>query len=216
METSIRTFHPRRSRIAPTAAEALERLLPLRSGDLGSGDWVPDEGILLEVGAGMGHSALQWAAANPDRIVFAVDVHTPGIGRILRDAEAASLSNLRVGIGDAVPFVRDHCPRAGLAGVRILYPDPWPKARHQKRRLIQPDFVASLAQAMQPGATLHLATDWSDYADQMVAVLESASGFTAVSRLNERALGRPETGFERKAERAGRRSADVIATRTSA
>lgn len=212
----IKTFHPRRSRIAVTAAEALDRLLASHEVDLGTGQGLrAARPLLLEIGSGMGESALQWAQANPDATVLAIDVHTPGVGRLLRDAEQLGLPNVQVAIGDAVPFISGVLPEAAVRDVRILYPDPWPKAKHHKRRLIQPPFLSALARVMADGGSLHVATDWPDYAEQMREVLGQAADFEVIEESHERLGGRPQTGFERKALRAGRASTDFIARRSA-
>jgi tRNA (guanine-N7-)-methyltransferase len=171
--------------------------------------------LVLEIGSGMGESTTALAAAEPDVDVLAVEVFEPGIAALLMRVEAAELTNLRVLRGDAVALLRECVPEASLAGIRIFFPDPWPKRRHRKRRLVQPDFVALAAARLRPGGTLHMATDWDDYALQM---RDSAE---ADPRLENTALGqpggwaprplwRPVTKFEARARAEGRDVHDLV------
>lgn len=218
-ERRVRTFHPRRSRISPSASSALHRLLP----DLGvevehapaylSELFEPALPAVLEIGSGMGEATLAMAAADPGTGILAVDVHTPGIGALLAGVERLGLANVRVCMGDAVELM-DRLAPSSLAGIRAFFPDPWPKARHHKRRLVQPAFVRHAAELLVPGGTLHLATDIPEYAGQMLAVCaaeprlqNTADGFRS------RPAWRPETGYERRGLAAGRRSVDLILER---
>jgi tRNA (guanine-N7-)-methyltransferase len=127
--------------------------------------------VVLEIGFGMGEATAEMAAADPHTGILATDVHTPGQGNLLRLAEERGLDNVRVANGDAHLLLREMLPPGSLAGIRIFFPDPWPKKRHHKRRLIQPDFVELAASRLAPGAVLHCATDWEPYAEHMLAVL---------------------------------------------
>jgi tRNA (guanine-N7-)-methyltransferase len=202
--------------MSPTAAEALDRLAPdwgvvINGNPIDLPALVGDRPTVLEIGPGMGEATLVCAAADPTRCILAVDVHTPGLGRLLREADRAGLGNVRIGIGDAVDLLRDHIPTGWLDGVRIWFPDPWPKARHHKRRLIDPDFVALLADRVRPSGLAHLATDWPDYAEQMTAVLDAAPDWIHVATgTNRRLLDRPETGYERRAAGTGRPVTDLV------
>lgn len=158
----------------------------------------------------MGEATVQMASADRSTGIVAVDVHTPGIGALLAAAEQQRLANVRVCVGDAFELM-DHLEPGSLAGIRAFFPDPWPKARHHKRRLVQPGFVHGAALLLAPGGTLHLATDITDYAEQMLAVCTSepllqntAAGFRA------RPDWRPVTGYERRGLAAGRPSVDLI------
>jgi tRNA (guanine-N7-)-methyltransferase len=169
---------------------------------------------VLEIGSGMGHSTVLQAVADPSTDILAVDVHTPGIAALLLKCESAGVKNVRAAIGDAVEVVEHMLTSQQLAGARVFFPDPWPKIRHRKRRLIQPEFVDLLVSRLRPGGFIHCATDDLGYAEQMVEVfaghrdLENPSGgFTP--RLSER----PLTKFEQRAARDGRQTADVYVTR---
>ena len=123
--------------------------------------------LVLEIGSGTGESTAAQAAAAPDTDHLAVEVFEPGLAQLLMRIEDAALTNLRLLRGDAVDLLRERVPPDSLAAVRIFFPDPWPKRRHHKRRLVQPGFVALVASRLAPGGVLHLATDWAHYASQM-------------------------------------------------
>lgn len=155
--------------------------------------------VVLEIGCGMGETTIAIAASNPDVDYLALEVHSPGVGSVMLRADAAGLSNIRVLQHDAVEVVRERIPPAVLSGVHVYFPDPWPKKRHHKRRLIQPAFVALLASRLQPGGYLHLATDWEDYAQQMLAVLSAESSLAnRATGFSPRPSWRPLTKFERR------------------
>ncbi|WP_377270545.1 tRNA (guanosine(46)-N7)-methyltransferase TrmB [Peterkaempfera sp. SMS 1(5)a] len=180
-ERRIRSFHPRRGRMSATQGDALERLwaeygtsidgspldLPALFGDGG----LP---VVLEIGFGMGETTAAMAAADPSTGVLAVDVHTPGHGNLLTAVERDGLENVRLAAGDAVVLLRDMLAPGTLAGLRVYFPDPWPKSKHHKRRLIQPEFTALAVSRLAPGAVVHCATDWEPYAEQMLEVLSAS------------------------------------------
>ena len=166
---------------------------------------------ILEIGCGMGETTATIAAAHPGNDYLGVEVHTPGVGSLLKEIALRELGNLRVIQHDAVEVVHDMLPPGSLAGIHIYFPDPWPKKRHHKRRLIQPPFVALLASRLQPGGYFHCATDWEEYAVQMLAVLgaepllkNTAAGFAP------RPDYRPLTKFEQRGQRLGHGVWDVI------
>ncbi|MGV9915239.1 tRNA (guanosine(46)-N7)-methyltransferase TrmB [Streptomyces tendae] len=183
-ERRIRSFQPRRSRVTAGQADALQRLWPVWGLDI-DGQRVIDlaelfgnaHPVVLEVGFGMGEATARMAAADPDTNILAVDVHTPGQGNLLGLAERQELSNIRVGNGDAIILVREMLAPDSLAGLRVYFPDPWPKKRHHKRRLIQPEFLSLAATRLAPGAVVHCATDWEPYAEQMLDVLTAHPDF---------------------------------------
>ena len=126
---------------------------------------------ILEIGCGMGETTAKIAADHPENDYFGLEVHVPGIGALCKLIAEKNLANLRIGNHDAVEVVRDMLPEASLSGIHIFFPDPWHKTRHKKRRLIQPPFVALLASRLQSGGYIHCATDWENYALQMLDVL---------------------------------------------
>lgn len=166
---------------------------------------------ILEIGCGMGETTATIAAEHPLNDYLGIEVHTPGVGSLLKEIATRELANLRVIQHDAVEVVRDMVAPASLAGIHIFFPDPWPKKRQQKRRLIQPAFIELLATRLAPGGYLHCATDWEDYALQMLEVLSgealllnTASGFTP------RPPYRPQTKFESRGLRLGHGVWDVV------
>jgi tRNA (guanine-N7-)-methyltransferase len=126
---------------------------------------------ILEIGCGMGETTAKIAEAHPENDYFGLEVHVPGVGALCKLIAEKSLSNLRIGHHDAVEVVRDMLPEGSLDGIHVFFPDPWHKTRHKKRRLIQPPFVALLASRLKPGGYFHCATDWENYALQMLDVL---------------------------------------------
>lgn len=171
---------------------------------------------ILEIGCGMGETTAIIAAEHPQNNYLGIEVHTPGVGSLLKEIATRELSNLRVIQHDAVEVVRDMIAPASLSGIHIFFPDPWPKKRQQKRRLIQPEFIKLLATRLAPSGYLHCATDWEDYALQMLAVLcgetllmNMANGFTP------RPPYRPQTKFESRGLRLGHDVWDVVFRRKS-
>jgi tRNA (guanine-N7-)-methyltransferase len=160
---------------------------------------------VLEIGFGMGETTAAMAAADPGRDFLGVEVHTPGIGNLLALIGEQKLANVRVAHGDAMQLVHRIAPGA-LDAVHVFFPDPWPKARHHKRRLIRPENVAELRDRLRPGGLLHCATDWPHYAGAMAEVLAADPGLEWVG--DDRA-DRPETKFERRGATAGRPITDL-------
>jgi len=160
---------------------------------------------MIEIGFGAGEALLAFASEHPEVDCLGIEVHPPGVGHLLLGAEAADLHNLRVIAHDAVEVLAQQIPPAAIDIVHIFFPDPWPKKRHHKRRLIQPEFVALLARVMAPGGTLRLATDWEPYAHHMREVLGASSAFRArtADGFVPRPSVRPLTRFERRGQRLG-------------
>ena len=168
----------------------------------------------LEIGCGMGETTATIAAAHPDHDYVGIEVHTPGVGSLLKEITTRELANLRVIQHDAVEVVREMIQPGTLAGIHIYFPDPWPKKRHHKRRLIQPPFVALLASRLAPGGYLHCATDWEEYAQQMLDVLCTESQLTNTAEgFAPRPAWRPQTKFETRGLRLGHGVWDVLFTR---
>ncbi|WP_240519450.1 tRNA (guanosine(46)-N7)-methyltransferase TrmB [Amycolatopsis antarctica] len=171
--------------------------------------------VTLEIGSGMGETTSQLAAAEPERNYVAVEVYEAGLGQLMLRADRLDVTNLRLLHGDAVILLNAHVEPESLAGVRIYFPDPWPKKRHHKRRLVQPEFVALVASRLKPGGTVHMATDWEHYAEQMLAVC-SAEPLLRNRFADEpggwapRPDWRPVTKFENRARDEGRISRDLV------
>lgn len=136
-----------------------------------------DAALIVEIGFGNGEQLLHASAHEPDSNFIGIEVHTPGVGRLMNGLATQQLDNTRVYAHDAVEVLRHEVAPASLAEVRIYFPDPWPKARHNKRRLIQPDLIELVASRLQPGGLLHLATDWEAYAEHMLDVMEASPQF---------------------------------------
>lgn len=168
----------------------------------------------LEIGCGMGETTAIIAAAHAQNDYLGIEVHTPGVGSLLKEIATRELSNLRVIQHDAVEVVRDMILQASLAGIHIYFPDPWPKKRHHKRRLIQPPFVALLASRLAPGGYLHCATDWEEYAQQMLEVLSAEPLLkNTVEGFAPRPAWRPQTKFEKRGLKLGHGVWDILFTR---
>ncbi|MFK0173229.1 tRNA (guanosine(46)-N7)-methyltransferase TrmB [Streptomyces sp. NPDC090306] len=225
-ERRIRSFQPRRSRVTQGQGDALQRLWPVWGLDI-DGHPVPDpralfddaHPVVLEIGFGMGEATAQMAGADPDVNILAVDVHTPGQGNLLNLAERNGLSNIRVANGDAIILLREMLDPGCLDGLRVYFPDPWPKKRHHKRRLIQPEFLTLAATRLRPGALVHCATDWEPYAEQMLEVLTAHPDFENTvpgGGYAPRPAFRPLTRFEGQGLDKGHTVHDLLFRRRAA
>ncbi|MDT8384469.1 MAG: tRNA (guanosine(46)-N7)-methyltransferase TrmB [Gammaproteobacteria bacterium] len=175
----------------------------------------PDSGrpSVLEIGFGNGASLAEMAASHPDHDYLGIEVHRPGVGNLMRLLGERDLHNVRVICDDAVPILRHRLADACLDRVQLFFPDPWHKKRHHKRRMVSPEFVALIAQKLRPGGIFHLATDWEDYAAQMLAVLEAAPDFrnlAAPGAYSPRPEWRPLTKFEQRGQRLGHGVWDLL------
>ncbi len=216
-ERRIRSFVTRAGRLSTGQARALEELGPrfcipyqksLLDLDAAFGRTAP---TILEIGFGMGDTTATIAAGMPEKNFLGVEVHTPGVGSLLKLIGEQGLQNLRLIQHDAVEVVTNMIAPDSLAGVHVFFPDPWHKARHNKRRLIQPPFVSLLASRIAPGGYLHCATDWQEYAEQMLEVLSaeptlqnSAAGYAG------RPSYRPNTKFEKRGLKLGHGVWDLV------
>jgi len=213
----VRSYVLRQGRVSPSQQRAVDTLLP-RFGiayaaqpldlDQAFGRIAPK---ILEIGFGMGESTASIALGHPENDYLALEVHTPGVGNLLKLIDTQQISNIRIIQHDAVEVLRDMIAVNSLDGVHIFFPDPWHKARHNKRRLIQAPFIAQLAQKLKPGGYIHVATDWQDYAEQMLAVL-SAEPLLENTAANyaPRPDYRPLTKFEQRGLRLGHGVWDVV------
>lgn len=167
--------------------------------------------VVLEIGFGMGGATAEIAATLPDHDFIGCEVHEPGVGALLKLIDEKQLSNIRIVQHDAVEVLRDMVGEGVLAGVHIFFPDPWHKKRHNKRRLIQPAFVAPLVKHIAPGGYLHCATDWQPYAEQMLEVLSAEPALlnTAAGYADKPAY-RPLTKFEARGLRLGHGVWDLV------
>lgn len=213
----IRSFVLRAGRLGPGQARALAELgprflIPYRESPLDlDAAFARRAPKVLEIGFGMGETTARIAAEHPDIDYLGVEVHTPGVGALLKRIGELGLSNVRIIQHDAVEVVRHMLPEESLDGVHIFFPDPWHKKRHHKRRLIQAEFVGLLARRLKPGAYVHLATDWEDYAQQMLKVLSAEPNLAnTAGGFAERPAYRPLTKFEQRGLRLGHRVWDLI------
>jgi tRNA (guanine-N7-)-methyltransferase len=214
---SIRSFVLRQGRVSNAQRRAFVELLPrygvpfeTRPRDLDAvfGRSAPK---ILEIGSGMGETTAAIALAHPENDYLAVEVHTPGVGSLLKQVAELGLANLRVVQHDGVEVLQEMIPPAALDGVHLFFPDPWPKKRHHKRRLVQPAFAALVASRLRPGGYVHAATDWQHYAVQIVEVFtceplleNTTAGFA------ERPETRPVTKFEQRGLALGHRVWDAV------
>lgn len=168
---------------------------------------------VLEIGFGMGDATAQIAASRPETDFLGVEVHPPGVGALLQRIDAAQLGNLRIVQHDAVQVLRQMIAPRSLDGVHIYFPDPWPKKRHHKRRLIQPEFVQLAVSRLRPGGYLHCATDWQPYAEHMLEVLRGEPGLTnTAADYAPRPDWRPVSKFERRGLKLGHGVWDLMFT----
>jgi tRNA (guanine-N7-)-methyltransferase len=166
--------------------------------------------LVLEIGSGMGETTARIAAERPDTDFIAVEVHGPGVGSLLKLIDREQLKNLRVIRHDALEVLQHMIADGSLAGIHLFFPDPWPKKRHHKRRLVQPAFAALAGRKLAPGGALHVATDWDDYAAQIREVLQGSPDFTPAP-----AASRPATKFELRGRRLGHTVHDFVFRRRS-
>ena len=172
---------------------------------------------VVEVGSGMGETTVSIAAANPDRNYLAIEVHAPGVGSLLKQAAEQGLTNVRVVQHDAVEVLRQMVPPDSLAAIHVFFPDPWPKKRHHKRRLVQPAFAALAASRLAPGGILHVATDWEEYARHVLEVLAATPALrNTAAGFAPRPATRPQTKFERRGIGLGHGVWDIVFQREAA
>jgi len=214
---AVRSFVRRAGRMTPSQKRALEGLWPTFGIDFCAtpldfasvfGRTAP---VVVEIGFGNGETLVEQAAAAPGKDFVGIEVHEPGVGHCLLKASGAGITNLRLIAHDAIEVLDRQIPRCSVARVNLYFPDPWPKKRHHKRRIVQPAFVDLVADRLQPGGTLHIATDWGPYADHIDRIFDQSDRFTLRERREhggERPLDRPQTKFERRGLARGHRICD--------
>lgn len=212
----IRSFVRRDGRMTDAQRRALQEYWPIiglsrESGILDySKAFGREAAHVLEIGFGSGYSLLAAAKAHPEHDFIGIETHQPGVGNLLLNISLEKVNNIRVYYADAVEVLQQCIPDASLEVVQIFFPDPWPKRRHHKRRLIQPEFVNLLATKLKKGGALHMATDWEDYGKQMMAVLSASPHYVNPFGENHyatRSSQRPlTTKFEKRGEMAGRKT----------
>jgi tRNA (guanine-N7-)-methyltransferase len=211
LNREIRSYVLRQGRTTPSQQRALDELLPKFGIPYSEGFldfrsvFSRTAPIVLEIGSGMGETTAAIAQAHADNDYIAVEVHGPGVGSLLKQIDVLGLSNLRIIRYDAVEVLQNMIADASLAGIHLFFPDPWPKKRHHKRRLLQPSFAELAARKLAPGGYLHAATDWPDYATQMDEVLSASSAFERGDPQQ-----RPMTKFERRGIGLGHPVRDLL------
>lgn len=216
-QQAIRSFVLRQGRLSNAQRRACDTLLP-RFGIVFQQNILDLEKVfgrqapkILEIGFGMGESTATIAHSNPHNDYLGLEVHTPGVGSLLNKIEDLGLTNMRIIQHDAVEILRYMLPSESLDGVHIFFPDPWPKARHHKRRLIQPGLVSRLCECLKPGGYIHIATDWEDYAIHILQVLQQESCLrNSADDFSPRPDYRPVTKFEQRGVRLGHNVWDLI------
>jgi tRNA (guanine-N7-)-methyltransferase len=169
--------------------------------------------VILDIGFGNGESTWQMARDRPDANYLGVEVHRPGVGHLLLKIEEQKLENIRIACADGVEFLRVRIPDHSLGEARLFFPDPWPKKRHHKRRIVQPGFVSLLGKKLAPGGVLHMATDWTPYAEHMLSVLASSNEFENLSASGDycpRPAWRAGTRYESRGRKLGHQVHDLI------
>ena len=220
----VRSFVLRAGRLTEGQKRALDELWPLYGIDEDKNQldlkilFGNDHPVIMEIGFGNGDATWQMALAHPDENYLAVEVHRPGVGHLLLKLEENGIGNVRIACEDAVELLRQRIPRDSLAGVRIYFPDPWPKKRHHKRRIIQAPFIGLLAEKMQAGGILHMATDWEQYAEYMFEVMHHNRDFENLAqdgKVCPKPEWRPATKYEKRGERLGHSVFDLVFRRTA-
>ena len=219
---TIRSFVRRTGRLTPSQQKALQEQWPEFGIEHGLGLLRLDEifgraaPVVLEIGFGNGETLVQQATENPDKDYIGIEVHEPGVGHCLLKARDAGIDNLRLLIHDAIEVLTNQIPLDSLSRVNLYFPDPWPKKRHHKRRIVQQDFLALIADRLKAGGTLNIATDWAGYAEHIDEVLSQSDRFTCTERrehYGEQPLDRPRTKFERRGLKKGHRICDWCLTK---
>ena len=214
---AIRSFVRRNGRLTPSQQRALVELMP----DFGL-EFDPEpldfdeifeslHPTTLEIGFGNGDTLIEQAGRNPGMNFLGIDVHEPGVGRCLLQARDANLNNLRLIVHDAIEVLEHQIPRQSLARVNLYFPDPWPKKRHRKRRIVQSAFVDLIANRLVAGGTFNIATDWENYAEHIDEVMSRSNLFECTDRREhdgDRPLDRSRTRFEQRGVQKGHRIYD--------
>ena len=203
----IRTFHARRGRVTKNQIFALENYFS--EFELPEGPWdfqelFGDKNVVFEIGCGSGESTVGFAKANPETIIIAIEVHRPSISHLVETAHKEGLTNIKVAYSDGVQVLRDWVQDKSLTAIFAFFPDPWPKKRHNKRRLFRTEIVEMMQKKLKNGGEIITATDWAEYGQQMLEVLPN-------SKLSIRPTWRPTTKYERKGLAANREIMEIQA-----
>ncbi len=220
----IRSFVRREGRLTKGQERALTQLWPVMGVEF-SGQMLDlatlfgrEAPVVLEIGFGMGASLVEMAKAAPEKNFIGIEVHRPGVGACLTSAEEAGVTNLRLFCHDAVEVLEQMIPDQSIDTLQLFFPDPWHKSRHHKRRIVQAPFVQMLRPKLKLGGLFHMATDWQNYAEQMLEVMSVAEGFTNTSAFGDyvpRPDARPLTKFEQRGHRLGHGVWDLVFQRAN-
>lgn len=222
---SVRSYVLRQGRMTDAQKQSVEQLWPrygVALADAASFDitafFEQQAPLILEIGFGMGGSLAAMAAANPELNYLGVEVHRPGVGRLMRFLDEQQINNVRVVNDDAMKLLTEYLPDESLSGFQLFFPDPWPKKKHHKRRLVQPPFIELLVTKLVAGGFIHMATDWQPYAEHMEAVLARCSTISNAkgTPLYEQCVAqRPDTRFENRGKRLGHTITELVYKKNS-
>ncbi|SEQ25811.1 tRNA (guanine-N(7)-)-methyltransferase [Amphritea atlantica] len=209
---TVKSFVLRAGRMTEGQQKAMETQWPLMGLEPDSGmlDLAQVFGreapVVLEIGFGMGDSLIEMAKAQPENNYIGIEVHRPGVGRLLSNAEKEGLTNIRVFCHDAIEVLANCIPDGSLSTLQLFFPDPWHKKKHHKRRIVQPEFAETIRKKLKVGGVFHMATDWENYAEHMMEVMSAAPGYRNVageSQYSPQPEWRPVTKFQKRGERLG-------------
>jgi len=217
----IRSFVLRQGRLTKGQQYALEEIWPIYGIEESTSKLCIESlfqqkgAVTLEIGFGNGVSLASMAKSAPEKNFIGIEVHKPGVGHLLHLVNEYRLNNVRVIDSDAVEVFKNRIPEESLDCVQLFFPDPWHKKKHNKRRIVQPDFVSLVASRLKLGGVFHLATDWGPYAEHMAEVLEASSDFDSISSspFSEKPDGRPTTKFEKRGLKLGHGVWDLLYVR---
>lgn len=221
---TVKSFVLRAGRMTEGQQKAMEDVWPqmgleLQNGMLNLADVFGREApVVLEIGFGMGDSLIEMAKDQPEKNYIGIEVHRPGVGRILSNVEKAGLTNIRVFCDDAIEVLAQCIPDESLDCIQLFFPDPWHKKRHHKRRIVQPEFAQTLRKKLKVGGVFHMATDWENYAEHMMEVMSAAAGYQNVAgdgQYSPQPEWRPVTKFQKRGERLGHGVWDLMFEKTS-
>lgn len=219
----VRSFVVRAGRMTEGQQRALDENWPRYGLELGDGriDYAEVFGreapVVLEIGFGMGDSLIEMARHAPEKDFIGIEVHPPGVGRLLARVAEEGLTNIRVYCDDAVEVLAQCIPDSSLDTLQLFFPDPWPKKRHHKRRIVQPAFAQSIRKKLRVGGCFHMATDWENYAEHMMEVMSAAEGYrnrAGEGQYSPQPEWRPVTKFQQRGERLGHGVWDLMFERT--
>lgn len=208
----IKSFVKREGRLTPGQQKALDELWPIHGLDVGQGV-VDSDDVVLEIGFGNGKSLQAMAAAEPAQAFIGIEVHRPGVGVLLMGLQEQHLSNVRVYQEDGFQVLEQCIRDNSLRRVQLFFPDPWPKKKHHKRRIVQQRFIDLVAQKLRPGGVLHMATDWQPYAEHMLKVMEPQTNFrncAGAGQYSDKPMYRPTTKFEIRGQKLGHGVWDLL------